>query len=298
MALVRLPFAEAEQRLHGQHRRGGRHQRLAGVDGDLRHTAAVDAVCRNVGGRGHRWCVGSTPTWPSTAPRWTALDRRTRPPRGGSAALARAGSPAVHHRAGRSAVGRARGPDYWVANLRGRVRFAEAVTAAAEDGHRLFLEVSAHPVVSHSIAETLAHLHMRRSERPRRDTGAAPRPTRSARGQHSRWRRCTATARPSRTVSPRRRRGPRPAGHAVAAPPVLAHPDTAARRQRVCTTSRPTRCSAAGRTSPARCPPGVWQTRLDMDTRPYPGDHPVQGTEIVPAAVLLNTFLTAAGAVS
>ncbi len=31
-----------------------------------------------------------------------------------------------------------------------------------------------------------------------------------------------------------------------------------------------------------------------MDTRPYPGDHPVQGTEIVPAAVLLNTFLAAA----
>lgn len=39
----------------------------------------------------------------------------------------------------------------------------------------------------------------------------------------------------------------------------------------------------------------MWQTRLDFDTRPYPGDHPVQGTEIVPAAVLLNTFLTAAG---
>ena len=35
---------------------------------------------------------------------------------------------------------------YWVANLRDRVRFAEAVTAAAQDGHRLFLEVSAHPV--------------------------------------------------------------------------------------------------------------------------------------------------------
>lgn len=38
----------------------------------------------------------------------------------------------------------------------------------------------------------------------------------------------------------------------------------------------------------------VWETRLDMATRPYPGNHPVQGTEIVPAAVLLNTFRTAA----
>ncbi|MGV0803205.1 hypothetical protein ABQF26_39875, partial [Mycolicibacterium elephantis] len=31
----------------------------------------------------------------------------------------------------------------------------------------------------------------------------------------------------------------------------------------------------------------------DIATRPYPGDHPVRGTEIVPAAVILNTFLAA-----
>ena len=66
---------------------------------------------------------------------------------------------------------RRRDPDYWVANLRGRVRFAEAVTAAAEDGHRLFLEVSAHPVVSHSIGGDVDALRYRRA---RRDPGAAP----------------------------------------------------------------------------------------------------------------------------
>ena len=37
----------------------------------------------------------------------------------------------------------------------------------------------------------------------------------------------------------------------------------------------------------------VWQTTLDLRTRPYPRRHPVLNTEIVPAAVLVNTFLTA-----
>lgn len=47
---------------------------------------------------------------------------------------------------------------YWVANLRNPVRLAAAVTAAAEDGHRSFLEISPHPVVTHSVFRTLAAL--------------------------------------------------------------------------------------------------------------------------------------------
>ena len=45
---------------------------------------------------------------------------------------------------------------YWAANLRDPVRLANTVAAAADDGYRAFLEVSAHPVVTHSIKETLA----------------------------------------------------------------------------------------------------------------------------------------------
>src|SRR5262249_43774066 len=44
---------------------------------------------------------------------------------------------------------------YWAANLRHPVRLAPAVSAAIADGYRNFLEVSAHPVVSHSIGESL-----------------------------------------------------------------------------------------------------------------------------------------------
>jgi hypothetical protein len=37
----------------------------------------------------------------------------------------------------------------------------------------------------------------------------------------------------------------------------------------------------------------LWQTRIDNDSRPYPGGHKVLGAEIIPAAVVLTTFLGA-----
>ncbi|HXR71973.1 type I polyketide synthase [Actinocrinis sp.] len=44
---------------------------------------------------------------------------------------------------------------YWARNLRQPVRFEQAVTAAAEDGHRTFVEVSPHPTQLYPINETL-----------------------------------------------------------------------------------------------------------------------------------------------
>ncbi|SEC81679.1 polyketide synthase 5 [Amycolatopsis tolypomycina] len=43
---------------------------------------------------------------------------------------------------------------YWVHNLRRPVRFADAVTAAVLDGHRIFVELSPHPLLIHAITET------------------------------------------------------------------------------------------------------------------------------------------------
>jgi phthiocerol/phenolphthiocerol synthesis type-I polyketide synthase D len=45
---------------------------------------------------------------------------------------------------------------YWVQNLRQPVRFAQAVAAAVADGHRSFIEISPHPVLSETIAENAA----------------------------------------------------------------------------------------------------------------------------------------------
>jgi acyl transferase domain-containing protein/acyl carrier protein len=63
--------------------------------------------------------------------------------------------------------------EYWFANLRHTVRFAQAVRELAERGHTAFVEVSPHPVLTMSISETLEEL-----ERPivvvgtlRRDEG-------------------------------------------------------------------------------------------------------------------------------
>ncbi|MFJ6631349.1 SDR family NAD(P)-dependent oxidoreductase [Streptomyces sp. NPDC091376] len=44
---------------------------------------------------------------------------------------------------------------YWCANLRHPVRFASAIAAAAADRHLAYLEVSPHPVVARSIADSL-----------------------------------------------------------------------------------------------------------------------------------------------
>ncbi|HEV2637331.1 MAG TPA: type I polyketide synthase [Actinocrinis sp.] len=44
---------------------------------------------------------------------------------------------------------------YWVRNLREPVHFQQAVSAAAQDGHRIFVEVSAHPTQLYPITETL-----------------------------------------------------------------------------------------------------------------------------------------------
>ncbi|GAB3217977.1 type I polyketide synthase [Mycolicibacterium hippocampi] len=184
-----------------------------------------------------------------------------------------------------------RGPGYWVANLRGRVRFAEAVQAAAEDGHRLFLEVSAHPVVSHSIVETLLHGKvtehavvpvLRRDQPERRAVGAAigalychGAPVAHGLTTAAAW----AADLPGTQWQHRRFwRTPTPPPGVRALHDVASH----------------TLLGGAVEVAGA-VPAQVWQTRLDMANRPYPGDHPVQDTEIVPAAVLLNTFLTAAG---
>lgn len=43
--------------------------------------------------------------------------------------------------------------DYWVGNLRRPVRFSSAVTAALDDGHRVFLELSPHPLLTRAVEQ-------------------------------------------------------------------------------------------------------------------------------------------------
>ncbi|MEU1185686.1 acyltransferase domain-containing protein [Streptomyces sp. NPDC005820] len=179
---------------------------------------------------------------------------------------------------------------YWAANLRNPVRFAGAVAAAAEDGFRTFLEVSAHPVVRHSVQETLEAAGADRhcvAGSLRRDGGGRAQLLANAgllycAGAAVDW----------------------PAGPDV---PPLSLPPRSWRRQRHWrgpTVRRPDRGrhDSAGRTLLGQLstlagstPLDLWRTRVDLASRPYPGSHAIHGVEIVPAAVVLQTFLDAAG---
>jgi polyketide synthase 5 len=48
---------------------------------------------------------------------------------------------------------------YWATNMRRMVRFAPAVQAALEDGHRVFAELSPHPLLTRALEQTAASRH-------------------------------------------------------------------------------------------------------------------------------------------
>ncbi|MFE5770468.1 type I polyketide synthase [Streptomyces sp. NPDC056485] len=185
------------------------------------------------------------------------------------------------------------GAGYWPGNLRNPVYFAQAVSAAVEDGHRHFLEISSHPIISHSISETLAELGVddaRVVSTLRRDTSER------------------------RTLL-----GNLGALYCAGVPAVLGAqfgsgaqpadlPATAWQHQTYWKDSRPGGGRGVLQHAPhthtllgdvtriaGSTPLWLWQTYLDMDSRPYPGNHPVHDVEIIPAAVLMNTFLEALG---
>ncbi|MEV0599705.1 SDR family NAD(P)-dependent oxidoreductase [Streptomyces sp. NPDC050315] len=185
-----------------------------------------------------------------------------------------------------------RDAEYWATNLCGPVRFAQAVAAAVADGHRAFLELSAHPIVTHSVEETLADAGVRdtcvaHSVRRRSEERATVREnlaTLHCHGVRVDW---SALHRPAGPRAPlpvnawqHRRHWAEPSPAPSGAGP--GHdPGTH--------TLLGDRLTVDG-TSRAH----LWRTRLDHANRPYPGGHAVGGTEIVPAAVLLHTLLTAA----
>ncbi|MET9519178.1 type I polyketide synthase [Streptomyces sp. NPDC002994] len=178
---------------------------------------------------------------------------------------------------------------YWATNLRSPVRLAAAVRAAAEDGHRAFLEVSAHPVVAHSIGETLSELDIEDAF-----VGSTLR-----RNQSEQLSLLVALADAHCHGIPVDWARLQPAGELVTLPQV------AWQRTRHW---RETTLHGSGqghqhdvdahdlRGAPVPVAGGslrLWRTELDDTNRPYPGSHTINGTEIVPAAVLLNTFLGA-----
>ncbi|MEO3860621.1 beta-ketoacyl synthase N-terminal-like domain-containing protein [Acrocarpospora sp. B8E8] len=177
---------------------------------------------------------------------------------------------------------------YWAANLRDPVRLAAATTAAAQDGYRAFLEISPHPVVAHSITETLGETGFEdvfvgtslRRNQPERSTFLAAVGTAHCHGVGVDWNRL------------------QPDGGLAALPPYAWQHrrhwrDTANGEDENRGHDVHSHTLLGAGTSLAGSRTRVWRTSLEDANRPYPGSHAVGGVEIVPAAVLVNTFLHA-----
>ncbi|MEU1389830.1 MULTISPECIES: beta-ketoacyl synthase N-terminal-like domain-containing protein [unclassified Nonomuraea] len=177
---------------------------------------------------------------------------------------------------------------YWAANLRDPVRLTAATTAAAEDGHRVFLEISPHPVVAHSVTETLSEngfedvfvgTSLRRNQ-PELPAFLAAVGAAHCHGVEVDWNRL------------------QPYGGLTELPPYAWQhrrhwrEDSGDDDNRGHDVRSHTLLGAG--TSLAGSRTRVWRTSLEDANRPYPGSHTLNGIEIVPAAVLVNTFLHAA----
>jgi 6-methylsalicylic acid synthase len=186
-----------------------------------------------------------------------------------------------------------RNAGYWAANLRNPVRFAGAVAAAAEDGHRIFLEVSTHPVVAHSIMETLTAIGVNdgavvptlRRGQPERETLLGNLGALHCLGVTVDWSALHPAREPADlpTMAWQHRR------YWADAPPSAPQGNL---RHDVDSHTVLGRHTVVQGNSPI----SLWQTRIDDLSRPYPGGHKVLGTEILPAAVVLTSFLAAADA--
>ncbi|NEB13981.1 type I polyketide synthase [Streptomyces coelicoflavus] len=175
---------------------------------------------------------------------------------------------------------------YWAQNLRRPVRLTEAVRAAVDDGRRVFLEVSPHPIVAQSVLETvldadrdhsgrstvigtlsrgallsaahaeaLAALHCAGVPLPRQSVPTG----RLAELPSYAWRR--------RTFPPRRRTAPAPFGH-----PLLG--------RHIVLPGEPVR--------------HIWQSNVSRDSTPWVADHRVHGVPVLPGTGYAELVLAAA----
>lgn len=182
---------------------------------------------------------------------------------------------------------------YWTDNMVKPVLLTQAASAAAEDGFKVFLEVSTHPIIAHSIEETLLNAGVeepaviptmnrgKRADRSMLTTVAhlhcvgVPVTWKSQNPMSGNW------ARNVPTTTWNHQRYLKKVGTGPQNGNVQHDSDTH--------TLLGQRIRLHGEL------PTVYVTKLSESTRPFPGKHPLHGTEIIPAAVLINTFYHGTG---
>ncbi|MFD9355178.1 SDR family NAD(P)-dependent oxidoreductase [Streptomyces sp. NPDC060031] len=175
---------------------------------------------------------------------------------------------------------------YWAANLRRPVRLTEAVRAAAEDGLRVFMEVSPHPVVAQSVLETVLQTdgaHRGRSTvlgTLGRGAAAGASLAGALATLH-----CAGVTLPRQAV---------PAGR-PADLPAYAWQHQAFPRPRRAPVDSPAHPLLGHRiTLPGTPVRHVWQSRVGLDRMPWLDDHRVQGTPVLPGTAYAELALAGA----
>ncbi|KAJ8112680.1 hypothetical protein OPT61_g5007 [Boeremia exigua] len=186
-----------------------------------------------------------------------------------------------------------RDSDYWITNMVGTVRLVDAVDAAVDDGFRVFLEVSTHPIISHSISETL-------SARSVEDSTVLSIMARDVPAERSILRAVSQLHTLGVQVSFSALLGKGPWSTQVPTTPWVHKPYwkkiSMASQTTAVQHDVDTHTVLGGLVEIAGSKTKVWTTTLDDKTKPYPLTHPLDGTEIIPAAVYCNTFHRATGA--
>ncbi|KAG4433787.1 hypothetical protein IFR05_010726 [Cadophora sp. M221] len=181
---------------------------------------------------------------------------------------------------------------YWLQNTLSPVLLKSAVRAAVDDGYRIFMEVSSHPVISHSVNETLMDMDIEEylvtptllRNKPARVCLLKSLATLWSKGASVDWKSCFSGVEWANDVPKTQwqhtsywKKVEAGTGSANQVHDVDSH------------TLVGQRIPVAGETKT------IFTTKLEESTKPFPGNHPLHGTEIVPAAVLFNTFLAATG---
>ncbi|OJJ45348.1 hypothetical protein ASPZODRAFT_160229 [Penicilliopsis zonata CBS 506.65] len=206
-----------------------------------------------------------------------------------------------------------RDADYWVNNTVGPVFLTSAVKAAAEDGFRVFMEVSSHPVVGHSIRETLlesninpaAVLPTMRRDQPAEETLLHAMATLHCHGIDVDWRRYLtgpwAVEVPNTPWFHQNIRRPPPQGSFSSSSSTSLSPSSSSLSLSSMSSSPEHRQYPKAPYSllgPATTVAGtkviVHSSALSRKAKPFPGEHVLLGTEILPVSILINTFWHAA----
>ena len=178
--------------------------------------------------------------------------------------------------------------EHWAINMRNPVHFQQAITTAGTD-HHTFIEISAHPLLTQAITDTL---HSAQHGTRYTSIGTLQRDTDDTITFHTNLNNAHTTH-PPQTPHP-----PEPHPLIPTTPWQHTHHWITNKRAANSGGSAPMAGTLLGQrttvTGSASSPSHLWQARLAPDAKPYQGRHRFHGVEVVPASVVLQTILSAA----